>query len=439
MLKLLQLSKGLLGTQQLLQPVQLSSLLHSTFSKWSKPQKQHRQKERRTGVAISDEKAAKLSQSESEVEAKKSRLQQIQKKTIQTDKPLRTQSFEHDQSITDDKLFKMLQDYTFKFEGKKINPVKQDQKAIQPEKVIYSDPTQVPARATPSLKNKVEINHFNCEEIVNKKFEGQIKQFEPTKTSKRTGILGYKLGMTSIWDKWGKLHALTVIQIDRCQVVQVKTEEKDGVNALQLGVGEKSLKRINKPTIGHLMKNDIPPKRHLKEFKVSPDCFLPAGYMLSARHFVPGQYVDIQGISVGKGFAGTVKRWNFKMQDATHGNSLSHRAPGSTGQRQDPGRVFKNKKMAGHMGCEKVTIMDLQVYKIDVERSLVYIRGHVPGKPGSLVQIRDAFKKQVQNEQFLNFPTFVAGKNDKLATVLIMEASKSDPNEEYIHDNDVVD
>lgn len=160
--------------------------------------------------------------------------------------------------------------------------------------------------------------------------------------------------------------------------------------------------------------------------------------MMSVRHFTPGQFVDIRGTSIGKGFQGTVKRWNFKMQDATHGNSLSHRAPGSTGQRQDPGRVFKNKKMSGHMGFRKTTSQSLQVFKIDVERSLIFIRGHVPGNPGSLVELKDAVKKLNQNEQFLNFPTFVAGE-EKLANVLIMEASKNDPLEEYIHDNDVED
>lgn len=194
-----------------------------------------------------------------------------------------------------------------------------------------------------------------------------VERGERETGSIRVGLLGYKVGMTSQWSKWGVKLPLTIIQIDRCQVTQVKRALEHGYDAMQLGSGTKNLKRLTKPEIGHLLKHDIAPKKDYKEFKCDPANLLPVGYQLSVRHYTPGQYIDIQAISNDKGFQGTVKRWNFKMQPRSHGNSLSHRALGSTGQRTDAGKVFKNKKMAGQMGNKNALMRNLKVYKIDVE------------------------------------------------------------------------
>jgi large subunit ribosomal protein L3 len=180
-----------------------------------------------------------------------------------------------------------------------------------------------------------------------------------------------KVGMLSIWDKWGERHAVTILQLDNCEVVQTKTEKSDGYTALQVGVGEAKFKQVNKPLLGHFQKNNITPKRKLEEFRVTPDAVLPPGTKIEALHFVAGQLIDVSGITKGKGFQGVMKRWNFGGGRATHGNSLAHRIPGSTGCRQDPGRVFKNKKMAGRMGGERVTIQNLRVLK--VRQLLVYL------------------------------------------------------------------
>lgn len=149
--------------------------------------------------------------------------------------------------------------------------------------------------------------------------------------------------------------------------------------------------------MGHFLKANVPPKKYLREFPITPENALPVGYIITARHFVPGQYVDIQGVSCGKGFQGTIKRHNFSLQPATHGCSLSHRMLGSTGQRQDPGRVFKGKKMPGRMGNEKVTLEKIRIYKIDAARQLIYVRGSVPGKAGNVVYLRDSLKGARKN------------------------------------------
>lgn len=201
-----------------------------------------------------------------------------------------------------------------------------------------------------------------------------------------------KVGMLPFWDKWGNRHATTVLQLDECQVVQVKKDETDGYSALQLGVGEAKLKRVNKPDMGHYAKAEVKPKRKLMEFRVTPDALLPVGTQIKAPHFVPGQLVDVCGISKGKGFQGVMKRWNFRGGFASHGASVSHRIPGSTGCRQDPGRVFKNKKMAGRMGSERVTVQNLRVLKIDPSRDLIYVKGAVPGNSGVFLRIVDAVK-----------------------------------------------
>jgi large subunit ribosomal protein L3 len=181
---------------------------------------------------------------------------------------------------------------------------------------------------------------------------------------RRVGALAMKVGMLAIWDKWGQRYPTTVLQLDNCEVVQTKTEETNGYTALQLGVGEAKPSRVKKPQAGHFAKAGVSPKRKLQEFCVTPDAVLPAGTKIEAMHFVPGQLVDVCGISKGKGFQGVMKRWNFGGGRATHGNSLSHRIIGSTGCRQDPGKVFKNKKMPGRMGSERITTQNLTVLKV---------------------------------------------------------------------------
>ncbi|MFT4091892.1 MAG: 50S ribosomal protein L3 [Asticcacaulis sp.] len=211
--------------------------------------------------------------------------------------------------------------------------------------------------------------------------------------SVRTGLLARKLGMTRYFDADGNHVPVTVLSLDGLQVVAQRTKEKDGYTAVQLGAGVRKAKNVSKPERERFAKAQVEPKAILAEFRVSEDNLIEVGAELSAAHFVEGQNVDIQGTTIGKGFAGAMKRWNFGGMRATHGVSVSHRAHGSTGQRQDPGKVFKGKKMAGHYGVETVTTLNLQVVRVDAERGLVYIKGAVPGAEGSYVKVRDAVKK----------------------------------------------
>eukprot|EP00899_Mesostigma_viride_P017451 jgi/Mesvir1/25707/Mv01901-RA.1 len=227
--------------------------------------------------------------------------------------------------------------------------------------------------------------------------------------AKRTGVLGIKCGMMVEWDKWGKMFPLTVIWMDDNVVVANRTEDKEGYTAVQVGMGTRKMKNVRWSELGHFLAAGVPVKRYLREFRVSPDALLPAGTPLFARHFVPGQFVDVRGTSKGKGFAGVMKRWGFGGGPASHGNSLTHRAAGATGSRQDPGRVFKGTKMAGHMGHAPRVVQNLQVYKVDPARNLVYVRGPVPGPNGSMVQVYDAVRKyQWSLDKALPYPTFVA-------------------------------
>lgn len=212
------------------------------------------------------------------------------------------------------------------------------------------------------------------------------------KSGRRVGALAMKVGMLAIFDKWGERHAVTVLHLDECQVLQKKTLDTDGYTALQVGVGEAKLKRVSGTLRGHFLKAGVVPKRKVGEFRVTPDALLPVGTKINAVHFVPGQLVDVCGISKGKGFQGVMKRWNFGGGAATHGNSISHRVPGSTGCRQDPGRTFKNKKMPGRMGSDRVTVQNLSVLKIDPARDLLFVKGAVPGSNGGFVRVTDAVK-----------------------------------------------
>ena len=210
----------------------------------------------------------------------------------------------------------------------------------------------------------------------------------------RSGLIAQKLGMTRIFTDEGEHVPVTVLKVDNCQVVAVRTEDKDGYTAVQLGAGTIKVKNVTKPLRGHFAKARVEPKRKLVEFRVSPDALIDVGAELSVAHFIPGQFVDVQGTSIGKGFAGAMKRWNFGGLRASHGVSVSHRSHGSTGNRQDPGKVFKNKKMAGHLGDETVTVMNLKVVSVDESRGLILVKGAVPGAEGGWVKIRDAVKRK---------------------------------------------
>jgi large subunit ribosomal protein L3 len=209
----------------------------------------------------------------------------------------------------------------------------------------------------------------------------------------RTGLIAKKIGMTSVYTAEGNETPVTVLVVENCQVVAHKTQAKDGYTALQLGAGAAKAKNTTKSLRGHFAKAKVEPKRKLVEFRVDEKALVDVGAELAASHFVPGQFVDVIGTSVGKGFAGVMKRHNFAGLEATHGVSVSHRSAGSTGQRQDPGRVFKGKKMAGHMGSVRVTTQNLQVISIDDEQGLILVRGAVPGAENGYVLVRDAVKK----------------------------------------------
>ena len=209
----------------------------------------------------------------------------------------------------------------------------------------------------------------------------------------RSGVIAQKVGMTRIFTDAGEHVPVTVLKLEKLQVVSHRTAEKNGYTALQLGAGTRKASRLTKSEKGTFAVAEVEAKRKLAEFRVSPDNLIEVGAEITADHFVPGQFVDVTGTSKGKGFAGAMKRWNFGGLRATHGVSISHRSHGSTGQRQDPGKVFKGKKMAGHLGDERVTTQNLVVAKIDTDRGLIMIRGAVPGSKGGWVIVRDAVKK----------------------------------------------
>jgi len=209
----------------------------------------------------------------------------------------------------------------------------------------------------------------------------------------RSGVIARKLGMTQLYSEEGTHVPVTVLSLDGVQVVSVRTADKDGYLAVQLGAGQAKASRVTKPMRGHFSKAKVEPKRKLTEFRVSDDAMLSVGDELTAEHFVTGQYVDVAGTSIGKGFAGAMKRHNFGGLRASHGVSISHRAHGSTGQCQEPGKVFKGKKMAGHMGAKRTTTQNLEVVATDTDRGLIMIKGAVPGSKGSWVEVRDAVKR----------------------------------------------
>ena len=209
----------------------------------------------------------------------------------------------------------------------------------------------------------------------------------------RTGVIAKKLGMTRLFKEDGTHVPVTVLHLDEVRVVAARTVENDGYSAVQLGIGKAKPKNVSKPQKGHFAKARVEPTMKLVEFRVAADALLEAGSVISPAHFQVGQFVDVAGVTKGKGFAGGMKRWNFAGLEASHGVSISHRSLGSTGNRQDPGKTFKNKKMAGHLGQDRVTTLNLQVAGLDEARNLVLVRGAVPGSKGSYVLLRDAIKK----------------------------------------------
>ena len=216
----------------------------------------------------------------------------------------------------------------------------------------------------------------------------------------RTGLLAMKLGMSRIFREDGTHVPVTILRMDQVQVVAVKTEEKDGYSAVQLGYGKAKVKNVTQPNRGHFAKAKVEPKKKLMEFRVSPDALLEPGATLSPAHFTAGQKVDVCGTSKGKGFAGGMKRWNYSGLEASHGVSISHRSLGSTGNRQDPGRTFKNKKMAGHLGVDRITTLNVEIAAVDVDKGLMMIKGSVPGAKGSYVRVRDAVKMPPKDPAF---------------------------------------
>ena len=272
----------------------------------------------------------------------------------------------------------------------------------------------------------------NYSTIINKKFTSDVTTFEGNYNSQRIGTLATKLGMTTMWDKWGRIVPVTILELDRVQITQIKEPEaNNSLYQVQIGAGEKSMKRLTKSQLGHYVKARVPPKQILTEFRVTKECLLPIGYMLNARHYAPGMYVDVLGKTVGHGFQGTIKRWGFRRQPASHGNSVTTRVLGSTGGRQDPGRVFKQKKMYGRMGGKVSVQYGLQVFKIDAMKNLVYVKGSVPGKAGTIVKLRDTvlFNRKEDNLELAEYPTFIEKEGVKYAREISMYCGERDPSQ----------
>ncbi len=234
----------------------------------------------------------------------------------------------------------------------------------------------------------------------------------------RSGVIAKKMGMTRLFMEDGRQIPVTVLSLENLQVVAQRTTDKDGYTAVQLGAGAAKVKRVSKAMRGHFAAAKVEPKRKLAEFRVTEDNLIEVGAEISAEHYIAGQKVDGAGTSIGKGFAGAMKRHNFGGLRASHGVSISHRSHGSTGQCQDPGKVFKGKKMAGHMGAVRVTTQNLEVVKTDADRGLIMVKGAVPGSKGGWVTIKDAVKKKLPE----NVPFPAALKSAAVAAAPAEEA-----------------
>ena len=242
----------------------------------------------------------------------------------------------------------------------------------------------------------------------------------------RSGIIARKLGMTRLFMDDGRQVPVTVLQLENLQVVAQRLPETDGYTAVQLGAGEAKAKNTSKPMRGHFARASVAPKRKLVEFRVAPENMIDLGEEITADHYFAGQYVDVAGTSIGKGFAGAMKRHNFGGLRASHGVSISHRSHGSTGQCQDPGKVFKGKKMAGHMGAARVTVQNLEVVKTDAERGLIMIKGAVPGSKGGYVTVKDAVKKPAADGVILPAALRSAGEAAAKAAEAAAEAAAAE-------------
>ena len=226
-----------------------------------------------------------------------------------------------------------------------------------------------------------------------------------TAQQQRTGLVAQKVGMTRLFTGEGDQVPVTVLKVDECRVIAQRTAETSGYTAIQIGVGKAKVKNVSKAMRGHFAKAKVEPRKKVVEFRVTPDALVEVGAEITADHFIAGQHVDVTGVSIGKGFAGGMKRWNFGGLRATHGVSVSHRSLGSTGNRQDPGRTFPGKKMAGHLGHEQVTTLNLKVVAVDVDKGLIMIKGSVPGSDGGWVLVRDAVKRPRSKD--LPFPAAI--------------------------------
>jgi len=236
-----------------------------------------------------------------------------------------------------------------------------------------------------------------------------------------------KMGMMQLWDDWGTMHVVTVVKVD-CEVLRIRDRlTPTGHAQLVVGGFEKNPRHVSGPLKGEFRKAGTTPKRKITEFQVTPDALLPAGFKIDVRHFFPGQFIDIQGTTKGKGFAGVMKRWGFAGQAATHGVSKTHRLLGSTGACQDPGRVWKGKKMAGNMGRKNQTAECIKIYKIDVKRSLLFLKGSVPGVNGGLLKIRDSLKRPFSPESPPPFPTYVHMEGEETPDELVIPLEEKDP------------
>lgn len=306
------------------------------------------------------------------------------------------------------------------FEGKTVLDV---QKALaQGRRKYYSEFKPVNDELENNRKNFPDVKMIDI-------------PLEYGKHPRRAGVLGFKVGMMSTYDKWGVHVPLTVVQIDRCQVTQIKERADPNLFGLQVGAGGKSLNRITKAEIGHFLKHHLIPNTYLREFTVTKNCLLPVGYRLGPRHFTPGQLVDVRGVAKDKGVQGAMKKWGFGGQPASHGVSVAHRSLGSTGQKQWPSKVFKGKKMHGYMGGHTRCVYNLRVFKVDHERSLLYLWGAVPGKQGELIEVQDARFSLKRNYPLLNFPTFVPEPGKHYANMVQMDPPIQDPSEVWMHEN----